>query len=82
MTDDDGESDALTTELLALWKAQILGQVGMLRLLCASGVLAPDQAVTWFDEASANLDTASTLVQDFARPVLAEARAAFARLSQ
>lgn len=75
-------ADQLTTELLAIWKAQILGQVGLLRTLCASGVLAPEQAVDWLDEFARNLDPESTLAADFVRPVVAEARAAFERVSQ
>lgn len=76
------QADQLTTELLAIWKAQILGQVGLLRTLCASGVLAPEQAVDWLDEFARNLDPDSTLAEDFVRPVIAEARAAFGRVSQ
>lgn len=79
---DDARADQLTTELLAIWKAQILGQVGLLRTLCASGVLAPDQAVDWLDEFARNLDPESTLTEDFVRPVIAEARKAFGRVSQ
>jgi|GEM_PF-3674578 len=79
---DAPTEDQLSTELLALWKAQILGQVGLLRTLCASGILAPHQAVDCLDEFARNLDPDSMLTEDFVRPVLAEARAAFARVSQ
>ena len=79
---DDAPADQLTTELLAIWKAQILGQVGLLRTLCASGVLAPEQAVDWLDEFARNLDPDSTLAEDFVRPVMGEARKAFGRVSQ
>jgi hypothetical protein len=79
---EDARADQLTTELLAIWKAHILGQVGLLRTLCASGVLAPDQAVDWLDEFARNLDPDSTLAEDFVRPVIAEARNAFGRVSQ
>jgi len=82
MTADDESHDQLTTELLTIWKAQILGQVGLLRTLCASGVLAPDQAVDWLDEYARNLDPDSTIAEDFVRPVIAEARKAFSRVSQ
>lgn len=75
-------ADQLATELLALWKAQLLGQIGMLRTLCAAGLLAPDHAVSWLDDMAANLDTESSLAGEFARPLLIEARAAFARISQ
>jgi hypothetical protein len=79
---EDGRPDQLTTELLTIWKAQILGQVGLLRTLCASGVLAPDQAVDWLDEFARNLDPDSLIAEDFVRPVIAEARKAFGRVSQ
>lgn len=74
--------DQLSTELLAIWKAQILGQIGLLRTLCASGILAPDQAVEWLDEFARNLDPDSVLAADFVRPVINEARNAFGRVSQ
>lgn len=80
--DDNNREDQLSTELLALWKAQILGQVGLLRTLCASGILAPEQAVDWFDEFARNLDPDSVLAEDFVRPVIAEAKKAFSRVSQ
>lgn len=80
--DDNAREDQLSTELLALWKAQILGQVGLLRTLCASGILAPEQAVDWLDEFARNLDPDSVLAEDFVRPVVAEAKKAFGRVSQ
>lgn len=76
------DANQLTAELLALWKAQILGQIGLLRTLCAAGVLAPDHAVAWLDDVAANLDLSSSLAEEFAKPLLMEARSAFARLSQ
>lgn len=76
------EADQLTTELLALWKAQILGQVALLRTLCAAGVLAPHHAVEWLDEFDQQLDTSSVFADQFVRPVLTEAREAFARITQ
>lgn len=79
---DEPAEDQLSTELLALWKAQILGQVGLLRTLCASGILAPEQAVDWLDEYARNLDPDSVLAEDFVRPVIAEAHKAFSRISQ
>lgn len=79
---EEPHTDQLTTELLAIWKAHILGQVGLLRTLCASGLLAPEQAVDWLDEFARNLDPDSTLAEDFVRPVITEARAAFGRVSQ
>ena len=78
----EARADRLTTELLAISKAHILGQVGLLRTLCACGVLAPDQAVDWLDEFARNLDPDSTVAEDFVRPVIAEARDAFGRVSQ
>lgn len=82
MMNDEAPVDQLTTELLAIWKAQILGQVGLLRTMCANGTLAPEQAVDWLDEFARNLDPDSTLAEDFVRPVIAEARKAFGRVSQ
>ena len=79
---DEAPVDQLTTELLAIWKAQILGQVGLLRTMCANGSLAPEQAIDWLDEFARNLDPDSTLAEDFVRPVIAEARNAFSRVSQ